>query len=122
MKFKVMLFILIVFILTGCGKNDLECKKTFEGKAKYTVKVIASVDSKTKRITSSTAKMTFKDYGESKGFCELNKMLNNEKVTIVCSGNQVIINNYHYIEIDSGDTITKDELKNRLIDQGFKCN
>lgn len=119
MKIKIVFLLIIIIISTGCGNNSLNCKKKYNDKIKYSVKINAN--SKNNKVISSKAKITFEKASDASDFCEINKMINNEKINVSCYEKEIIIDNYHYIEMGNNKEIKIKELKARFKQQGFKC-
>lgn len=116
---KMLLIVLCIFLLTGCG-NDISCKKIYKDNVEYKVTITADVING--NVTNGKAVMKFNNEKDAKELCNLNKLLSNEKTSIVCAGKMVTINGYEYLEIgESEKTISKDKFEKSLKAQGFKC-
>ena len=116
---KIIGLLLVVFLVTGCGE-DIKCKKEVNDNAKYKITVKARVaDGK---IFQANATLKFNNKKDAKDMCDLNKMITNEDVSIVCDDNYVYIYGYEYLEMATGKkTISKDEFLKSLKKQGFTC-
>ena len=116
---KVGLLISFVILITGCG-SEISCKKTFDDNIKY--KVTVTGDVLNGNVVNAKAIMKFNNTKDAKEMCDFNKLIDNEKVVIVCTDKIVTINGYEYLEMDkNGTTISKEHFKNNLKKQGFKC-
>lgn len=117
--FRLLIVLFAMILLSGCGK-DIECKKTYNGKVKYKVKITADVIDGT--VTNSKAVMKFNNSKDAKEMCNFNKLLSNDKVFITCTDRIVTINGYQYLEMNENTKkISKDKFKSNLKSQGFKC-
>jgi len=116
---KILLLIFILILFTGCG-SDISCKKKYNDNIKY--KVVIDADVVNGKIASSKATIKFENENDAKEICNLNKILNNENVLISCVSKKVVINGFHYLEMDkNANSISKEKFRKNLISQGYSC-
>lgn len=118
-KIKVILLVMLIFLLTGCG-SDIKCTSSYEENIKYEMKITADISKD--NIVSSTASMKFENSEDANTMCNLKKLLDLETVEVVCKDKEVLIHNYHKLMFeDNPKVITKDKFVDMLKKDGFKC-
>ena len=118
-KIKFLALLLIIFLVTGCG-DDINCKKEYNDNIKYKVTIKARVADN--RVFQAKAIMKFDKRTDAKNMCNLNKMISNENVSIVCDDNYVYIYGYEYLEMVEGEkSISQNDFLKKLKEQGFTC-
>ena len=118
-KIKFILFIMFVFLLTGCG-SDIKCTNSYEENIKYKMEVTADISKD--NIVNATANMKFENSEAANTMCDLKKLLDLETVEVVCKEKEVIINNYHKLMLLANEkNISKNKFIEKLKKDGFKC-
>ena len=120
MKSRIILVLVLVILLTGCGSNSLKCNATYSDTIKYNVKVTSNI--KNNKIEGATIRMTFENSEDAANMCGLYKLSKNKKINIHCYAKEVVIKNYEYsLMSENQTTISKDDFIKTLKAQGFKC-
>ena len=113
---KLCFIFLILLVLTGCG-SDIKCSRTYDDNVKYKISVTANVSDG--KVTNAKAIMKFVLSKDANDVCNLNKLINNEKISIICNDKTVIINGYEFLQ--TGNETSKNDFIKNLESQGFKC-
>lgn len=113
---KLLLSLGLCVLLCGCG-NKLTC--TLEDEDNGTAKYVVSF--KKDKAVKLTQKITFKDKEDAEDACELYKEYkSDDKTTVKCSGKSLTITTTDEDMLPDED-YTKEKVKEKLEDQGFKC-
>lgn len=113
---KLLLSLGLCVLLCGCG-NKLNC--TLEDEDNGTAKYVVSF--KKDKAVKLTQKITFKDKEDAEDACELYKEYkDSDKTTVKCSGKSLTITTTDEDMLPNED-YTKDDIKEELEDEGFKC-
>ena len=113
---KVLLSLMMCFLLVGCG-NTLKCTMTEEGEGTATYKFKFKDD----KVVKATMEMKFEDKDEAKDMCEMYKEMEDEddSTKVKCSGSKITLTTE---DADTFEDETREELKEELEEEGFKCN
>ena len=112
---KILLVLVIVFCLTGCG-NKVICTNTREDvNSKITIEYTATFEKDI--LTETLTRMTneFKNESDAKNYCKVLKDIKSLK----CNGKKVITEETDKISKDT--KITKNEFIENLEKNGYKC-
>lgn len=118
-KNKVILLVMLVLLLTGCG-TDIKCSNSYEENIKYDMEITADVSKD--KVVNATASMKFENSEDATTMCNLKKLMDLETVEVVCREKEVLIRNYQKLMlINNEKDINKKQFVERLKKDGFKC-
>jgi len=112
---KLLLSVMMCFLLVGCG-NTLKCTLEEEGEGTATYKIKFKGD----EVSKVTMQIKFDDKDEAKEACEFYEEFAKEEddVKIKCSGSKLTMTT---TDVDEYEDMTKEELKEELEEDGYKC-
>lgn len=125
-KYLTLIFcLMLLFLVTGCGKNQVTCSKTeTEDGKEMTLSIIADLDSNDV-VTEASAVYDFGDKETADLFCETFKE-GADASRVSCSGTKVTIKNIDDMEdedIESEDAAgkTKEAFIQAAKEEGYTC-
>ena len=121
MNKKIISFLLIIFLLSGCKKTAETITCTYENNkegSEYKTETTAEID-KDGIIINAKSVMTFKDKSLAEEMCE-NFSVTSDSKNVKCKDNTITIKNYH--KSLSGDKkLTKDVFLEYMDNKNYIC-
>ena len=112
----------LLFVVTGCGKNQITCTGTAEEEGvKLDAKVVGTFD-KNNKLTDAVVEYELNDEKTAETYCSFIKMMEDKDkgITVECKGKKITVTGYANItdEDDSNDEAllgkSKEEFKKFL--------
>ena len=130
MKKFAVLFVVGLFLVSGCGKkNQVTCTGTHEESGqKYSMTVTADI--KDDKVSSVSAKLAFDNEDYAKSFCAMLGLTNSfaeegdSKIEYTCDKKSITIKNFEAISESDGEPIiglAKEEFIKGLQGEEFTC-
>jgi hypothetical protein len=125
--FLVVFCALLMFTLTGCGKNQVKCTGSYsEEGMKISAEMIADLDANDK-VTDATAIFDLGDSNTANQYCSLFKLAEtaDSGVKVTCSGTKVTIEGYAKMESDDEEDeligLSKEDFIKAMAEEDFTC-
>ena len=117
---------LLLFVVTGCGKNQVKCTGSYsEGGMNISADIIADLD-KDDKVTGATVVYDLKDSKTAEQYCSVFKLAEDKEkgIEVSCSGSKITIAGFANMDDEDEEKMTgktKEEFIKAMEEEKFTC-